>query len=66
MPRTIPTRVSFFLLLLFLLGLAVNALTFIDLHWTHWLLTRGNADARRSEPSAATPMDTKQRQQELR
>jgi S1-C subfamily serine protease len=60
MPRTVPTRVSLFLFLLFLLGLAVNALTFIDLHWTHWMLTRGDAPAGRGEPSTPAPVDAHQ------
>jgi S1-C subfamily serine protease len=59
MPKTVPTRVSLFLCLLFLLGLLVNALTFIDLQWTHWLLTREEGHTGRDEPTSA-PVDADQ------
>ncbi len=60
MPRTVPSRVSFFLLLLFLLGLALNTVTFIDLHWTHWLLTRGEAHASDGDTSEPAPVNARQ------
>jgi S1-C subfamily serine protease len=60
MPRTVPRRVSFFLMLLFLLGLALNAVTFIDLHWTHWLLTHGDVRDEDNGSSVSGPVDAQQ------
>lgn len=53
MPRTVPARVSFLLFFLFFLGLTVNALAFIDLRWTHWLLAHGDE---RPEMGDSTPL----------
>jgi S1-C subfamily serine protease len=55
MPRTVPTRVSFLLFFLFFLGLTVNALAFIDLRWTHWLLAHGEAG--QEDPPSSPPDD---------
>jgi len=38
MSRNVPTRVFFLLFALFLLGLALNVLAFVDLHWMHRVL----------------------------
>lgn len=49
MSRTVPTRVTLFLFFLFFLGLALNVLAFVDLEWTHWLLTARPGGEQESE-----------------
>jgi len=62
MPPTVPARVAFFLFFLFLLGLALNVFAFVDLHWTHWVLSRAEAPIRQ-ELAARTPEDATQLEQ---
>src|SRR6185436_581258 len=47
----------FLLFFLFFLGLAVNAMAFIDLRWTHWLLAHGEEQAGQEDATPTPPQD---------
>jgi S1-C subfamily serine protease len=65
MPRTVPTRVTLLLSFLFALGFSVNALAFIDLRWTHWLLAHGKEQVAEGGSSPLAPEDAHQVQRLL-
>lgn len=59
MSRIVPTRVSLLLFFVFFLGLMLSVLAFVDLHWTHWVLIRGDQEPP-AEETPAIPVDATQ------
>jgi S1-C subfamily serine protease len=61
MPRNVPGRVTFLLFFLFFLGLTLNVLAFVDLHWTNWLLAPRKVqveETRSDDPGEPVPQDS--------
>lgn len=61
MARRSSSRASFLLFLLFLTGLAVTTLAYVDLQWTHWLLVN-DATGGSKKSASSSSVDPKQLQ----
>jgi S1-C subfamily serine protease len=65
MTRNVPARAGAFLFFLFLVGLLVSSLTFVDLRWTHQVLTQasvtGTGSRRPARPGASSDATQVQR-----
>jgi S1-C subfamily serine protease len=55
--RNVPARVGAILFLLFFAGLAVSALAFVDLRWTHQVLTAEMARKAKTTAATRAPVD---------
>jgi S1-C subfamily serine protease len=61
MARTSTGRATLVLFLLFVSGLAVTALAFIDVQWTHWVMVKGD----RSSPMSLDPKQLQRLRQSI-